>query len=216
MQRLLRVLPVFVALAAVLMLLSCGGSASESEDSAMAATPSGSAGEGLAHDAWWRNLTSLCGNAYGGRLLSADAADAELADQPMVLHVRKCEPNRIEVPFHIGENRSRTWVLTRTDSGIQLEHDHRHEDGTADAVTLYGGHTVAPGTEIVQFFPADAYSKELFVAEGLAVSSANVWSMEIMLGQRFSYNLRRPERFFRADFDLAQTVDPPPAPWGFE
>lgn len=174
-------------------------------------------------DTWWDNLRALCGNAYVGAVTSDDPADADLVEQPLTMHVRRCDDQRLEVPFHIGENRSRTWVLTRTDSGIQLQHDHRHEDGSEDAVTLYGGHTVPSGTDTVpsgtdtaQHFPADEYSKQLFVDQGLEVSVTNVWTMELIPGDRFSYILRRPERHFQADFDLTQTVEPPPAPWGHE
>ncbi len=167
-------------------------------------------------DVWWSHLTALCGNAYAGALTSEDPVDADFATQSMVMHIRRCEEHRLEIPFHVGENRSRTWVLTRTEQGLRLQHDHRHEDGSEDTVTLYGGHTEAPGTEIAQHFPADEYSRELFEAEGLTASVVNVWSMEIVPSQRFSYILRRPERHFQVDFDLTRVVDPPPAPWGHE
>jgi hypothetical protein len=163
-------------------------------------------------DAWWSNLSALCGNAYAGTLTSADAADSDLAGELMTMHVRRCEANRLEIPFHIGENRSRTWVLTRSDKGFHLQHDHRHEDGSEDSVTLYGGLADSHGTEIAQYFPADEYSKQLFEANELTASVANVWSMEIVPGERFSYILRRPERHFQVDFDLERTVEPPPAP----
>lgn len=167
-------------------------------------------------DAWWTHLSALCGQAFAGRLTSKDAADADMAEQSMTMHVRRCEERRLEIPFHVGENRSRTWVLTRTDQGLQLQHDHRHEDGSEDVVTLYGGMTKTPGTKVKQDFPADDYSKQLFEANGLDVSVANTWSMEIISGQRFSYILRRPERHFQVDFDLSQAVEAPPAPWGHE
>ena len=189
-------------------------SASESESE----TPSAAVATENVLDSWWSSLEAICGQAFEGRLVSDDEADADLAGQSMVMHVRKCEENRLEIPFHIGENRSRTWVLTRDDDGVHLQHDHRHEDGTEDEVTLYGGRTDAsqPGTKIAQFFPADDYSKELFTTHGLDVSVANTWSMEIVPGERFSYILRRPNRHFRADFDLGSAVDAPPAPWGHE
>ena len=168
-------------------------------------------------DLWWQHLGAMCGNAYAGRLVSTDAVDADFAEQTMVMHVRRCVEDRIEVPFHVGENRSRTWVLTRTEGGgIQLQHDHRHEDGSEDVVTLYGGQTADAGTETAQDFPADDYSKQLFEANELAASVANTWTMELVPGERFSYILRRPERHFQVDFDLSTTVEAPPAPWGHE
>lgn len=167
-------------------------------------------------DLFWNHVSELCGQAYAGSMTSQDEADADFAQQAMVMHVRRCAEDRLEIPFHVGEDRSRTWVLTRHADGLQLQHDHRHEDGTEDEVTLYGGRTAEPGTETVQFFPADDYSKELFTTHGLDVSVTNVWSFEIEPGQRFSYILRRPERHFQADFDLTAPVPAPPAPWGHE
>lgn len=167
-------------------------------------------------ETWWANLRALCGNAYAGSLASNDPADSSFAGQSMVMHVRKCDDTRIEIPFHVGEDRSRTWVLSRTATGIELKHDHRHEDGSEDEITQYGGHTDSPGTGVAQLFPVDEHSKKLFVEHDRSPSTANVWSMEIVPGERFSYILRRPGRHFQVDFDLTRTIEPPPVPWGHE
>lgn len=167
-------------------------------------------------DTWWSHLESLCGKAYGGSLVSKDEVDARMADQPMTIYLRRCEKQRIEIPVYIGGDRSRTWLLTRTQDGLKLQHDHRHEDGSEETVNLYGGLAASHSTEVAQFFPADRYSQKLFEENNLAPSVSNVWSMEILPGERFSYHLRRPNRHFQIDFDLTETVDPPPAPWGAE
>src|SRR5690606_1468255 len=121
----------------------------------------------------------------------------------------------LRVPFHVGDDRSRTWVLTRVGPGLRLKHDHRHEDGSDDAVTMYGGESVVAGTAQRQEFPVDAESVALFEREGLAASVTNTWAMEIEPGQRFVYELTRPGgREFKVEFELARPVDPPPAPWG--
>ncbi|MGB7374204.1 hypothetical protein [Pontixanthobacter sp.] len=190
-------------------------------------------------DAFWAALSSHCGNAYEGRLASNDAADANMAGSAMVMHVRECSDTAISVPFHIqqagGEwDRSRTWVLTRTDSGpdtgpdtgIRLKHDHRHQDGQPDAVTMYGGDTATKGTATAQDFPVDQFSIDMFKREGLDVSVTNVWRIEVdpadAAGAEFAYQLTRtveggaPQpRFFRVEFNLTKPVDPPPPPWGF-
>ena len=182
---------------------------------ARAESPAAAASSSAA-DQWWQNVASLCGKAYAGEVVTEDAADADFAAERLVMHVRRCSESRIEIPFHVGENRSRTWLLTRTAAGIQLEHDHRHEDGSDDAVTLYGGHTADAGTAVAQSFPADERSREMFVANGIPQSVTNVWTMEIVPEERFSYALRRPGRNLQVDFDLSQSIEPPPAPWGHE
>lgn len=165
-------------------------------------------------DTFFANLSALCGQAFAGSVLTTDAADAQFAGQPLVMHVRECSADVIRVPFHVGENRSRTWVVTRTGAGLRLKHDHRHEDGSEDAVTQYGGDTANAGAAERQEFPADAFSREMFVANNIPASVENVWAMEVHPGRTFAYELRRPNRHFRVEFDLTRPVPAPPAPWG--
>jgi hypothetical protein len=166
-------------------------------------------------DAFMARLAALCGKAFAGRVVTTDPADAAFAGKPLVMHVATCEAGRVRVPFHVGEDRSRTWVLTRTPAGMRLKHDHRHEDGSADKLTMYGGDTIAPGTATRQEFPVDAESIALFRAQGAKRSATNVWAMEVD-ARRFAYELRRPGRHFRVEFDLTQPVETPPLPWGWQ
>lgn len=168
-------------------------------------------------DSFFAALISHCGNAYEGKIVSDDPADDDWRGKPMTIHFRECSDNEVKIPLHVGDDRSRTWIVTRTGDGLRLKHDHRHEDGSPDAVTFYGGDTIGDGgTATRQHFPVDAESIALFRREGLDASVVNVWAMEVKDGQ-FAYELSRPTgRFFRAEFDLDEPVDAPPAPWGHE
>jgi hypothetical protein len=164
-------------------------------------------------------IAQHCGRAYGGRVLVDTPATPNnpFADKTLVMHVRECGEAEIRIPFHVGDDRSRTWVLTRTPTGLRLKHDHRHEDGSADKVTMYGGDTADAGSAQRQAFPVDAESIANFQANGLTASVTNTWAMEIEPGQRFVYELSRPNgRLFRVEFDLSRAVPAPPAPWGAE
>lgn len=178
----------------------------------------GCAGQGAApdpQDRFMQAIAAHCGKAFAGRVVTSDPADASFADKPLVMHVAACEPDRIHIPFHVGDNRSRTWVLTRTATGIRLKHDHRHDDGTSDVLTMYGGDTGTPGTPERQEFPVDADSIALFRANDRAVSVTNVWAMEVT-PTRFAYELRRRGRHFRVEFDLTTPIATPPMPWGWK
>ena len=167
-----------------------------------------------AQDEFWQRLTALCGQAFEGRMTEGTAAsDAAFGGQRMVMHVRRCSENEIHIPFHVGENRSRTWVITRTPTGLRLKHDHRHEDGSEDAVTQYGGDTTEPGTAARQDFAADEFTAKLIPA-----AKTNIWTMIVEPGKTFTYALRREaeNRRFRVEFDLTKPVAPPPAAWGHE
>lgn len=179
-------------------------------------------------EAFWDALQSHCGNAYRGSLASGDERDVDFRGRAMVAHWAECSDTRTAIAFHVQAvdgstwDRSRTWVVTRTADGLRLKHDHRHEDGTEDAVTQYGGDTLSAGTARVQDFPVDAYSIAMFEREGLDVSVTNVWRVEVdpagASGARFAYQLTRrndPTRLFRVEFVGDEPATPPPPAWGW-
>lgn len=181
---------------------------------------------------FWARLQTLCGQAFPGTPVEYPAGDTTFTRSELIAHVRSCTADEIRIPFHVGEDRSRTWVLTRTATGIRLKHDHRHEDGSEDEVTQYGGDSddwagylarnspevaaevgnpAIEGEPGRQQFPADAHTAEVIPA---AVS--NIWTIEVEPGHHYAYALRRvgTERRFRIEFDLTRPVPAPPAPWG--
>lgn len=184
---------------------SAGGDAS--------AAPPGLA-EGLSpqQEVFWERLQALCGRAFQGMVVLAPSDDDWWAAERVVMHVRECHDEEIRIPLHIDENRSRTWVVTRTGSGLRLKHDHRLADGSPDtANTQYGGDTVLPGSIWRQEFPADPYS-----VHAVPARESQLWYLEIRPGHDFAYGLRREATGLRyhLEFDLTQPVEAPPPPWG--
>ena len=173
----------------------------------MAASPA--QGPTAEQDELWRRLQALCGRAFEGRLVEAPPGDTTFEGKRLVMLVHACDAGTIRVPFHVGDDRSRTWVVSRQPSGLRLKHDHRHPDGTEDAITQYGGDTASPGTAERQEFPADAFTAQLIPA-----ARTNVWSIELHPGRVFVYALRREgtDRRFRIEFDLTRTIVPDPSP----
>lgn len=166
-----------------------------------------------AQDAFFKQLSKMCGNAFKGKISVDTAGSKDFANKPLIMHVRECNKSQIKIPFHVGDDASRTWVLTKTGSGLSLKHDHRRKDGSNDTLTMYGGHTVGAGWPNVQSFPADAPTQEMFSEQGLPQSNTNIWQM-FVYPESFSYRLIREGREFRVDFDLTQKVKTPVAPWG--
>jgi hypothetical protein len=162
-------------------------------------------------EVFWQRLQSLCGKAFAGKLTDSNASDSVFARSPVVMHVRNCSPEEIRIPLHVGNDRSRTWVITPADGGLRLKHDHRHRDGSEDSVTQYGGDTMKPGGPSRQEFYADSLTASLIPA-----ARTNVWTIEIVPDKTFAYGLRREgtDRKFRVEFDLTKPVPAPPAPWG--
>lgn len=173
-------------------------------------------GRSIATSEFESRLRALCGQAFVGEIVSDDAVDDDWRGERIVVAVQ-CMPDAIRMPLHVGDDRSRTWVLTRSGDVLELRHDHRHEDGSADALTQYGGFASANSSGSRQNFPADDATKALFDREGIPVSKQNVWAMEVRPSHaQLAYEMARPERFFRIEFDTSQPVTLPPPAWGDE
>ncbi|WP_448213857.1 hypothetical protein [Colwellia sp. MEBiC06753] len=167
------------------------------------------------HDAFFSAIKAHCGKAYAGKVVVDNSNSTAFANKKLIMHVRVCNDEQLQIPFHVGDNASRTWIITKTGSGLSLKHDHRHQDGSFDEQTMYGGHTIDAGWPQVQSFPADQYSKELFTAHGIPQSNGNTWQMFIY-PEKFTYRLVRQGREFTVDFDLTQPIPVPDAPWGYQ
>jgi predicted phosphodiesterase len=168
-----------------------------------------SAQEKSGAELFFENIKRQCGKSFEGEVVAGN--NDTFKDKKLVMHVRNCYEKIIRIPFFVGEDKSRTWVLTLENNRIKLKHDHRHEDGSEDKVTQYGGTSTNTGSGTVQIFPAD---QETFNVIPNAV--ANVWWITID-ETTFTYNLRRigSDRLFTVKFDLTKTVSTPSAPWGW-
>ena len=148
-------------------------------------------------------LAVHCGKSFGGLPVFPADSTNPFTGKALVMHIQTCNDSTTRIPFYVGEDRSRTWVLTNLTEGLQLKHDHRHEDGTPDEVTMYGGLSTLPATNMEQRFPADAYTAKL-----LPAAATNEWTMKISPdGKVFSYILKRDGKLrFQADFDLTKPL----------
>lgn len=173
-----------------------------------------SATTGLADDqSVFGALSARCGQAFSGKVVRDTEASDLWGEAVIVLHIRSCGKSEIKAPLHVGDNRSRVWILTRLyGDHLRLKHDHRHADGSADAVTMYGGKSDSPDSTLVSF-PVDQESIAMFEKNGLAASVSNTWHISLD-GDAFRYRLTRPSgRDFIVEFDLSQPMDVPPDAW---
>lgn len=148
---------------------------------------------------FFNTMSALCGQTFTGGIDYPDDPDHEMAGFEYTMIVESCSENEIRIPFHVGENRSRTWVLTLDGDRLLFKHDHRHEDGSPEDLTMYGGYANDDGDAFRQYFPADDQTAEM-----LPEASTNVWMMHIdTINNRFVYYLERHnEPRFRAVFSM--------------
>lgn len=171
---------------------------------------SGSAVADDAQKAFFQSLKETCGKSYLGKVVESNESDTSWREARIVIHTPACDmdmSSEIRIPLHVGENTSRTWIVSKTENGLRLKHDHRHSDGTPDAVSMYGGDSADSGSATEQNFPVDDFSKALFVKNGLDVSVSNIWTLSIVPNERLSYRLSRPGRLFQIDFDLNAPIN---------
>ncbi|GGC99266.1 hypothetical protein [Aquisalinus flavus] len=170
-------------------------------------------GQSVARSEFMGRLSQLCGKAYEGTIVSTDPQDDDWRAERIIMHVRDCNDDEIRIPLYVGEDASRTWILHDEGGRLALRHDHRHEDGTPDAITMYGGAATDDGNSgSRQNFPADEATKEIFDREGIPESKQNIWAIEVRpVSNLFAYEMARPGRYFRIEFDTSTPVDPPAA-----
>ena len=156
---------------------------------------------------FFADLRDLCGGTYNGRVISDQAVDADWINASLTLGPVTCADDRIRMPLAVGEDTSRTWVITQTKDGLMFRHEHVEPDGTPSPVTQYGGLASGSGTPQSQAFPADEQTKANFSENGIARSNTNIWTLTLE-NEQLQYALARPAtdtdpaRDFRAVFDL--------------
>jgi hypothetical protein len=155
------------------------------------------------HQAFFDNLASLCGNSYAGEQIYRSHHASGWGHLDMVMHVNVCEEDHIHIPFHVGEDQSRTWMFLVEDGKLRFRHDHRFPDGTPEEENLYGGYADDHGTAFEQHFPADAYTAGLIDGGG-----GNIWTVRIDEDfHTLTYRLERDgEKRLRVDFDLSNPL----------
>lgn len=183
--------------------------------SACSSPPSASpAGEAVDSARFVAGLSPHCERAFVGRVAVDQPPTPEaIWREPMVLHLR-CEGSGRLLALSLGEDRSRVWLLGPTAAGLRLSHMHHHQDGEPADVSGYGGLATQPAASAHRVeFSADQATQQLFRAHGMDEAAANVWALELVGENTLVYELKRPGRLFRLEFDLSRPVPPPPLPW---
>lgn len=152
---------------------------------------------------------SLKGKYFEGEIISGGKEGDGFTGKRLLMQVLSYDDREVKIPFYVGDDKSRTWILTYSNERLALKHDHRHEDGSADKVTFYGGLSPNEGSSTIQVFPADQETCAL-----IDYACQNVWWIT-MDGKSYTYNLRRigSDRVFSVKFDLTKSINSNYKPW---
>jgi len=133
------------------------------------------------------NLRQLCGAQFVGEMTFPEKGQDSFAGKVLTASFEHCDETQIKIPFAVGEDTSRTWLITQNSQGLQLKHDHRHADGTPDEINMYGGMTLDAGEALSQSFAADQHTAQIIPA-----ASTNVWTLSLTNDkQTLTYYLER-------------------------
>lgn len=150
------------------------------------------------------NYADYCGFAYQGQSTLVELGEGNpLEDAALVMIMDDCTDDEVRMPFHVDDDRSRTWIVRRVDGRLHLSHDHRDPDGTEHAANMYGGYADDDGDATSVYFPAD----EQTIAERPS-RRINRWSKAFdHPNQRYYYRLYlRDTLRYEAEFDLSNPL----------
>ncbi len=185
---------------AAILVQACGPRTQPAEDFSQAAP---GLLESEQHQAFFNNLASLCGQSFQGDQIYRSHHGESWSDRAMIMYVTVCEDDHIHIPFHVDDDKSRTWMFLAEDGQLRFRHQHLHEDGTHEDGSMYGGYANDEGNAYVQYFPADEFSAGVIEDGG-----GNLWIVSIDENMTyFSYRLDRDgEKRFEIVFDLTQPL----------
>ncbi|WP_395377416.1 hypothetical protein [Marinicella sp. W31] len=139
------------------------------------------------HSAFFQNLKKYCGQHFSGTTVFPEEPSEDFRNKTLIAKFQTCSDDEIRIPFEVGNNTSRTWIISLSPQGLQLKHDHRHADGSPDEITMYGGINKTPGTARKQSFPADSHTAEL-----IPDAATNEWFLSLSEdGNTLTYYLER-------------------------
>jgi len=138
-------------------------------------------------DSFFESLKALCQQTFTGEMTFPTEGQDSFAGKQLVATIESCSNTQIRIPFTVGQDASRTWLINKTEQGLQLKHDHRHKDGSEHEINMYGGTAIDGGSSLSQSFAADTHTATVIPA-----ASTNVWTLTLSPDARkMTYHLER-------------------------
>lgn len=149
------------------------------------------------------NLKKFEGQSFYGKVLFPENPEAPFNADTLFVNFESFTETEVRMPFILGNDKSRTWVLIMNENGLLFKHDHRHKDGTPEDITMYGGYADDKGNAWFQNFPADEETSTM-----MPETSTNIWTFKFNEEMtEFHYILERHSApRFHVVFDLTAPI----------
>ena len=79
-------------------------------------------GETGTQKAVFENLKKMCGRRFAGETQFPPDPNHPMAGKKLVMSVDSCTDRELRIPFLVGEDKSRTWILTLSEKGLLFKH----------------------------------------------------------------------------------------------
>jgi hypothetical protein len=156
-----------------------------------------------AQRAFFETMREMCGQTFGGRTILAPETDDTFEPARLYFIVEACDEDELRIPFVVGGDASRTWILRLDEEGLSFVHEHLQPDGTEYENSGFGGHASEDGSATFQSFP------DFWTTDETPAAERRVWRLRIdRENDLFVYYLDRGgEPAYRLVFHLG-----PPSP----
>jgi hypothetical protein len=129
-----------------------------------------------AQRAFFENMRGMCGQTFGGRTVYAEAHDRTFEPARLFFVVEECDEEELRIPFIVGDDDSRTWILRMGEEGLTFSHEHLRPDGAPHDVSGFGGHATTDGSATFQSFPDFWATEETRQRNGVCGGSGSTGS----------------------------------------
>jgi hypothetical protein len=118
-------------------------------------------------------MREMCGQTFGGRTIYAEETDETFEPARLYFVVQECGEDELRIPFVVGGDASRTWILRMGDEGLSFIHEHVRDDGTEYDTSGFGGHASDDGSATFQHFP------DFWTTDETPAAERRVWRLRI-------------------------------------
>jgi hypothetical protein len=130
-------------------------------------------GPGESQRAFFENMREMCGQVFGGRTIFAEEGDETFEPARLYFIVEECSEDELRIPFIVGGDDSRTWILRMDEDRLTFSHEHLRPDGTEHETSGFGGHASDDGSATFQHFP------DYWTTEETPEEARRVWRLRI-------------------------------------
>jgi hypothetical protein len=134
---------------------------------------------------FFANLFENCGETFSGQVSEMQETQNDISGETLIATFQTCTEEEVQIALAENGNALRTWIVSRSDDGLQLNLRNANAGDPTMEATGFGGMANDEGSANSQVFEASDST-----AEAMGDTDAGVWTLGIEDGQ-FSYALEQ-------------------------